>query len=544
MPVFKSYREISLVPYIIMCHLRGEEFDPDNHTTDELVPEAMRDVADFLFVNAYNFLNRFCDIIRAGHAPIYKPGHYGTYDPRVDRSTLSDYGRWQEDKIILAEAMTDFFVAYKFGKKSVPVLDELTDGLMQVFETKRIPLWVVYATQTFLDINNTLRQDVTRALNDLHSAGDRAYASLEKYFSAPGPRTFMNWPPHNEHGMKMIKVFIDEWVKGDALGLVRGKWLENSGIDEVSTPFALLRRHPVFCGLLQFKLYTLLKDAGITLATAWGSIVYVAHLYNACRQGDYLRGEWPDMELFMDIHTREAIFAGRVPRRPEDWLKSTMLMLGAASNTVASIGRRNPRSGCIEHARQGPRGFTSASPVSDVFSKDYFSNGNVTLSYETVQNLVETWLQKSGVVIKRQRNEEASSLHTQWKKSHKMTPIQFLSVLRYAITLEEPMLRFDYIDFHLQCIDFLRRLRTVLDSDLRKYNGDEYLENETQLSFIVSYLFQAVTAGATISSRIGNVPIRSKMMVKAAGVLGDFVEEEGGVETAKLVKICALPWNS
>jgi hypothetical protein len=108
MPVFKSYREISLVPYIIMCHLRGEEFDAANPLTDELVPEAMRDVAEFLFVNAYTFLDGFCDIIRAGHAPIYKPGHDGIYDPSVDRSTLSDYGRWQEDKIILAEAMTDF----------------------------------------------------------------------------------------------------------------------------------------------------------------------------------------------------------------------------------------------------------------------------------------------------------------------------------------------------------------------------------------------------------------------------------------------------
>jgi hypothetical protein len=544
MPAFKSYREISLVPYILMCHLRGEEFDPDNPPTDELVPEGMRDVADFLFVNVYSLLDGFCDIIQAGHAPIYKPGHYGTYDPSVDRSTLSNYGRWQEDKIILAEAMTDFFVASQFGKKSVPVLDELTDGLMQVFETKKIPLWVVYAAQTFLDINHTLRQDVTRALDDLHSAGDRAYVSLDKYFSAPGPRTFMNWPPHNEHGMQMIKVYIDEWIKGDALGLVRRKWLENSSIDEPPTPFALLRRHPVFCGLLQFKLYTLLKDAGIALATAWGSIIYVAHLYNACRQGDYLRGEWPDMELFMDIHTREAIFAGRVPKRPEDWLKSTMLMLGAAPNTVASIGRRMPRSGRIEHARHGPRGFNSASPVSDVFSKDYFSNGNVTLSYETVQNLVETWLQKSGVVIKRQHNEEASFLQTQWKKSHKMTPIQFLSVLRYAITLEEVMLRFDYMDFHLQCLDLLRRLRTALDSDLRKYNGDGYIENDTQLAFIVRYLFVAVTAGATISSQIGNVPVRSKMMVKATDVLGDFIEQEGGVETAKLVKICALPWNS
>ena len=72
-------------------------------------------------------------------------------------------------------------------------------------------------------------------------------------------------------------------------------------------PYSLFSRHPLLCGL--FRLYLLLQDADITLAPAWGSILYVAHLYEACRQEGYLQQIWPDMEMIMDIHTIEHIFS-------------------------------------------------------------------------------------------------------------------------------------------------------------------------------------------------------------------------------------------
>ena len=79
--------------------------------------------------------------------------------------------------------MSEIFMARQLGKQLVPILDELTDGLMTMFDTKRVPLWLMYATETFLDINYTLRKDVTRALTDLRSVGDRTSISLQRYFA-------------------------------------------------------------------------------------------------------------------------------------------------------------------------------------------------------------------------------------------------------------------------------------------------------------------------------------------------------------------------
>ena len=69
-----------------------------------------------------------------------------------------------------------------------------------------------------------------------------------------------------------------------------------------------------------------------------------------------------------------------------------------------------------------------------------------------------------------------------------MTLLQLLDTLRHAIAAEEHMLRFDYFSLHLRCLCLLRTLRTSLDDKLRQYFGSAYIENETQLPFVVGYV--------------------------------------------------------
>ena len=370
--------------------------------------------------------------------------------------------------------------------------------------------------------------------------GVRATVSLTLYFESSGPRTFVNWPASNEQAVKETAGFINRWVKEDALDLVKSKMLRNLGQIVTPQPFALFRRHPILCGLLQFKTYTLLKDAGITLANAWGSILYVAHLYNACRQGGYLKEEiWPDMELVMDIHTREAMFSGRLPQTPEEWLKSMVLMLGASPQNFA----RSSTIGKFKLSKKGPKAMTSTSPVSDVFHNEYFATGNATLTLDTVQKLLDNWKgPTASAVMEGDSGRTQSLLQKQWAKSHKITPLQFLNTLRHAIAVEEPMLRFDYFTFHLRCLALLRNLRTVLDGKMREYFGNDYLENETQLPFVIAYIFQLANGVATIGETTRLRDMTSVMMTRAAAVVNEYIEQEGHVESDKLWKIC-MNWS-
>jgi hypothetical protein len=124
-----------------------------------------------------------------------------------------------------------------------------------------------------------------------------------------------------------------------------------------------------------------------------------------------------------------------------------------------------------------------------------------------------------------------------------MTPLQFLDTLRHAIAIEEPMLRFDYFTFHLRCLAVLRSLRDVVDDKLKQYFGNDYIEDDTQLPYVICYIFEVARNTAAIgeNTKLRNV-LGSSLMIKAAQVVREFIEREGHMESDKLSKLC-VHWS-
>jgi hypothetical protein len=354
-----------------------------------------------------------------------------------------------------------------------------------------------------------------------------------------------------------MSLFIEEWAKHDALRETRDSIIVANlpplpGRDD---SFSLLSRHPIFCGLIQFRTYSLFNEGGTALVGAWGAVLYIAHLYNACRQGGYLEDVWTDMELLMDIHGRDSFFAGKVPTTPEEWEKCMILMLGAAPESYARRGRRGRRDRGLHHSKKGPKGFTttSASPVSDSFRSDpdhptlSVENVHVILNARMYQSKPSEGLQQSSEGLSGETSSDRQRLlQTQWSKSHKMTPLQLLEALRHALETEEPALRFDYFSIHVRCFKTLRQLRDAVDQDLRKYFGDKYIENDTQLPTVISWIFRVVAANATsvqLDRALRGLNVGSAIMTKAAGVLKKVIEREGRIESENLSKIC-VHWQA
>jgi hypothetical protein len=544
-PMFKSYMDIWLYIYPVLCSQRG--IDPIRQKS-ELIPPEMRDIADFLYMNTFISLGRFCDIIKPGQHVIYRPGGYGDYDPEVDRAQLDYAKRLQVDRIIVSEAFPEFLILGD-DRLNLPIIDNFSDGLIEMSETKTIPLWLTFATQIYLDIHHALRANVKRPLTEMRATGIRTLISIQQYRSSPGPRTYELWPQTNEDYVTHMAIFIDNWAKRDALRETRDTiFRQLPPPDSGDQPFALLTRHPMLCGLLQFKIYSDFKDAGSALAGAWGVVLYVAHLYNACRQGGYLEDVWMDMELLMDVHGRDSFFAGKVPKTPEEWEKCMMLMLGTAPESYARGGRRGRRDRGLHHSKKGPKGFTatSATPVSDSFQSN---SDHPTLSVENVHVILNTQMYQSRVSEAskskapqgQQSSERQGVLKSQWSKSHKLSPLQLLESLRPALETEEPALRFDYFSMHVRCFQILRQVRDEIDQDLRNYFGDKYIENDTQLPTVVSWIFRVVAGNATnvqLNRALRGLDVGSAMMAKAASVLKKVIDREGRVESEKIGKIC------
>ena len=527
-----NFEKVSGLLYGLMCYLRNEDLEY-REFPDDVVNFNMLDVAEFVYLPVYSTLASFCDVIEGGYAPVYKPGYFGHYDPSCDRDQLNVRQQLQEDRIILLEILPEFFVLSKTN--AMLLSDELTQGIRDMCKTKNIPLWVVYATQIYLDIHHILRADVVRGLAELKVSGAKSGASLDAYFAKS--QSFRNWPPRNEEGVKHIRARIADCIDNDALGIAKRKlYGKHAPLMPTGEPYALLRWHPILCGLFQFDLYLQMQEAGIILATAWGSILYVAHLYHACRQGKYLSAEsWPDMELVMKIHSPEQIFAGRIPQTPTESFNSMNLMLGASAVTYARPNA-NRRPG-LKHSKSGPKGLTTTSPMTDVLRKRYAGKGDLSLTLETVEGLIKDEKLKLPTLEPSTETDTRSHsvLQKQWSKSHKLSVLQLLHALQYSVAAERHALRFDYFSFHLRCLDLLRAIRNELDGKFRQYFGQEYIENDTQLVFLVSYIFMVASNTQQVGEYIKTDTVESRIMSRTAGVLEAFLKDKGVLECEKLM---------
>jgi hypothetical protein len=177
----------------------------------------------------------------------------------------------------------------------IPGQDELTKGTLKMILTKKIPIWLILAFQVQLDIHYMLLADKSRAQAELATAATRAVDALKEYLEFSKDMYIVNWGKNNDRFLKQIMEECELWIKNDFLDPVRTAAYRNLGFDKGGT-FVLLKRHPVLCGMMLFRLNVIMQDTGITLVNAWGALPTILHLYNAALMQQTLKQPWVDME--------------------------------------------------------------------------------------------------------------------------------------------------------------------------------------------------------------------------------------------------------
>lgn len=130
-------------------------FDPETY-----------DIADSTFFGTFHMLDGFMAVLRPGQLPLFKPGHYGTYNPRSDRSRKTGPEKWQEDKILIMEACTELMTIIRTLPQWA-VEDELLRGMKEMDGTHKVPFYLVFSAQVYLDIHHLLRDQVGRGLQEM-----------------------------------------------------------------------------------------------------------------------------------------------------------------------------------------------------------------------------------------------------------------------------------------------------------------------------------------------------------------------------------------
>jgi hypothetical protein len=498
----------------------------------EMTGSLSDEIAQYVALPVETLLSDFASILKPNVAPIYN-GQYGYYQPDATLKKKSGQQQHLQDKQLLFGYLPEIAKMTKMNLH-LPAEDELITGLRPMMEKNDImacPMYAIFATKLFLSVHHVLRVNAVQPFEELQATAKRCIATIDSWFEFADHKQFANWPAQNDQWLRQIQALAQECALEDLIGKSKVRVPEQFQPE----PFLFMKRNPIYCGLLTLRLNLLLQEGGQTLVGGWGSAIYPIHLYNACRQSGGLDIEWQDAEYIYQLHTPQRLSVGAPPKDPQEYLKRFFLMLGGSVSNFAR-NRRHGGQNMIVESKKGPRGLKTTTPVRDIFQPRYIADGNAMLSTGNPTALVST-------ANKAQRTHEplvnVEQLAHDVTLQPQMTPVQLLTCVREGLAAEEMHLLFDYFRVHQRGIRLLRTLKDALHEDMVEYFGEGYIEDDSQLPYVVGYIFEIVHGADKAAERL-NLPCHgSKILNKASDVLKAYLEKNNtgmqGVAQARAV---------
>lgn len=494
----------------------------------------MYETAQFLLMDILTLLSAFADVVTPNHIPIHKPGFYGTYDPKADRTKMSDAQKFQEDKIICTAIFTDFCFLAKFTK-NIPAEDELTRGTRIMVNDKKLHIWTLFAARLFIDVHHLLRSELDVPFEQLQDLGTKIKDTWAMTVKFRGDLKLENWPPQNDMVIEenLIKL-IEKWLFEDPVQISMERIVRNVLIPEGR--FRLFRQHPLLCGLFAFSLQMRAQEYGVDYVNAWGGVLYTSHLYNAVRQEGYCQPPWMDMEMLIAMQTPEKVFIGGKPTNTDAYMKRFALSMGYSATQYA----RNRRGQGAVASRMGPRGLCTVGELSNILRDRYCENADLhDWSLDTIEKVLNADYEvnidaedneeepEPGVMFvnlkARDKKKAKEHLRKKLRQSAQLSAVEMLYALTISLSQEVPLLSFDYFGLHRSCWSVLRTTQKAMHQKLLKYFGSGYLETETQLPFIVGYIFMVASQSQGASEQLPGL----KKMLKGAKVGSELLASAG-----------------
>ncbi len=549
-PELKKQKEVQSFIYVSACYLRGES--PDQHHDQGLPFNAnMADVAEWCYLPTTVLLMSFRDVLRPGHLPVFKKGHFGTYDPKANRDRMSAAQKFDEDKIILLELLPEFALIQQV-EIDMPVRDEITRSLVKYVEDKEVPVALCFATQLLMDVHHTLRRHKNKAFNDLRLSGMRILKTIQEYWDFS--KTFSTkpafWSAEAEQMIERLHGTVKAWVEGDVL--YDGKlqclpaWQRDMGYTSQSQiggleKHYLLRSHATLSGLMMFNFTLRMQELGIGLINQWYDIPQLAYLYNIVQHTGRKGLRWPDMDAFVNLHGVEHIFVGGRPTTAEESLTKLTLAAGVAG--PGDYARNGRKSSSRSKSNGKARLMKPSAAVANIFQDRYMCNGTSKISIEHVDKLLlEITLDGDG------EKQVASTASAQLARkrlanTHRMGVMQILAAVKEGLYLEEPRLHYNYFDMHKRCIELLRLIDKKERHKFIQYFTEGYMPDDTLISNLVILILTVARGSAMASQQFGiktspEGGIASRIVISCEDVMHEYLAKNGDRACKEVKAFC------
>ena len=215
-PSKTDYESIVRIFYGAQCMSRGHNPESKQRPDDNF-NMAVYDLAEDVMMPTFIILNGLQEVIQAGIAPLYKPGHFGYRNKTTSWKQKTPREKVKDDKLALMEIFPDLFLFADMTSKSTLAEDELIRGIRQMGPGKDVPLWLVFAAQCFLDAQHELHGDVSKGYSQLSRCAKGIKSSIQETLRFHENLRIVNWPKANDFQFtEQIRV-IDQWVLTDGL---------------------------------------------------------------------------------------------------------------------------------------------------------------------------------------------------------------------------------------------------------------------------------------------------------------------------------------
>ncbi|KAK9350684.1 hypothetical protein V1523DRAFT_399017 [Lipomyces doorenjongii] len=439
-------------------------------------------IADDVYLVPYRMLLSFLDVLDPRELPLIKEGMFGRYDPDSDLATKTGRQKFQEDQILLMEFFSELMTVIRCVP-GYPVKDEFLRGMKELDKTRTVSFSLVFAAQIFLDIHHTMRTRVRLSFSTMVEQTTMMDNSLNSHLEFHEKLKIENWPAANDHMVRELSRMI-KWIGSDPVHQAKAKVYHKQVMPVPSSMGAhriMIYSH-VLSGLYLFHVRREIFDFGIAVANAWGSIAYCAHLYNALEQEKMLIGLWPDMDVVLSLlGDRSFWVGGERPRTAEDYYKIFCLQMGVSAATFMNASKR--RRGIVLASRAGPRGIKDGAKVSSMFK---LGAADVDWTAEQIDDIVARSEYKSSEAKANAVGKKTVA------DSAGFGPEQLVKALVLTLDAETLEMAFPYLTMHRFSWMLLRAVKESCDPVLKELYTPRYIEKESELPWVVGYVFMAL----------------------------------------------------
>jgi hypothetical protein len=402
---------------------------------------------------------------------------------------------------------------------------EIIRATRHLLSSKTQTLWVTFAFQVLLDIRHIMREDVTWAFDDLCQGSKLITSSIERVLVFNAEVKVTHFFPIHDQLLNQFSDSVRRWTEQDIVRMLIDSARVPGGASSTRDvpPYYLLKRDPLWCGMLLYSFRMVAHESAITMADSWSCILAVAHLYSCLRQADLLEYPWEDMEHVIAMHGADNLFVGAAPTTFPDCLKRFGIATGMRASEFAPNHHRKE----ANLSRFKRRHLKQLTPVSSLFSgRHCHGDGRTNLGpIDVVQ------------VLRRNAVEEGA-------ESYQIGPgtdlCNIIERLGLAIEHETAQMTFNHFEMHILCSKLLRQLHEVIGPNimnwLEKYRDDRNLFGIVLAIFLeaskgrleafidfseLMYSFVAQSGGLALSTRmLDAVAVSRRAIASGAGVVG------------------------